>query len=143
MVTARVWSRPRTLSRAEAAHYRGDDDVVDDEFMRYFDFLLEVCDSIRLSHRPDVRHGSRCACTNEPREDCRRTGAEGNNPTKSANSEPYEGHHEPTANRFATGALRLTAGVRQTLGVPVPPGIVLSDAPIGKSAAALRAVQCH
>jgi hypothetical protein len=24
--------------------YRGDDDVVDDEFMRYFDFLIEVCE---------------------------------------------------------------------------------------------------
>lgn len=24
--------------------YRGDDDIVDDEFMRYFDFLLEICE---------------------------------------------------------------------------------------------------
>ena len=25
-------------------HYRGDNDIVDDEFMRYFDFVLEICE---------------------------------------------------------------------------------------------------
>ena len=41
--------------------YRGDNDIVDDEFMRYFDFVLEICEWREDRIRSDATDPTRTA----------------------------------------------------------------------------------